>query len=135
MDKLNFSELGNRLKQLSAMLTMIHGVGLDSFNGWNEDVKENYIWALSTMANKINALFSSLEGAAHISDLEGGIARLGAMLQIISGSDCLSLNQFSDETKNHYLAACHTVTQDCIELFNQAREMEAAVSPTFGDVR
>lgn len=50
-------ELENKLHQLSSMLTIIHGCGYESFNQWSDQVKDNYLWSCSTVADEARQLF------------------------------------------------------------------------------
>lgn len=50
-------ELENKLIQLSSMLTIIHGGGYESFSSWNDRIKDDYLWACSTVAGEAKQLF------------------------------------------------------------------------------
>lgn len=50
------NQLDARLSQLNAMLTMIHGHGIDTFDSWSVPVKDNYLWACSMMAKECKDL-------------------------------------------------------------------------------
>jgi hypothetical protein len=49
-------QLSARLSQLSAMLIMIHGGGFDSFCQWSDEIKQNYLWACSMLAEECKDL-------------------------------------------------------------------------------
>lgn len=49
-------QLGARLSQLSAMLTMTCGGGFDSFCQWSEEIQQNYLWACSMLADECKEL-------------------------------------------------------------------------------
>lgn len=45
-------QLSARLSQLSAMLIMTTGQGFEAFDSWNDEIKENYLWACSMLAKE-----------------------------------------------------------------------------------
>ncbi len=49
-------QLGARLAQLTSMLQMIHGNGFENFDNWSDDVKDNYLWGCSMLAEECRAL-------------------------------------------------------------------------------
>lgn len=49
-------QLETRIYQLSAMLTMICGGGFDTFNNWNDQIRGDYLWACSMMADECREL-------------------------------------------------------------------------------
>jgi len=58
IDMESFDELNARLSQASAMLTMTYGN--EGFEQWSAEVKENYLWACSTMINQAKELAGKL---------------------------------------------------------------------------
>ena len=48
--------LTQHTSQLDAMLFIIYGEGFKSFNNFNDDVKQNYLWACAEKAEKINKI-------------------------------------------------------------------------------
>lgn len=53
------NDLGERLDQVSAMLTITYGN--DSFNQWSGEVKDNYLWACSTMIDQAKEMVSRID--------------------------------------------------------------------------
>ena len=49
-------QLTRRADQLSAMLFIINGTGFQSFNTYNDHIKENYLWACSDHASELKKL-------------------------------------------------------------------------------
>lgn len=49
-------ELNHKLCQLSSMLTVIHGCGYESFDQWNGQIKDDYLWACSSLADQAKML-------------------------------------------------------------------------------
>lgn len=49
-----------RLAQLDAMLTMIHGNGIDTFDNWSTSVKDNYLWGCSMLVKECKDLAAML---------------------------------------------------------------------------
>lgn len=49
-------QLSARLGQLAAMLQMTHGGGFETFNIWSDDVRANYLWACSMLAEECKEL-------------------------------------------------------------------------------
>lgn len=49
-------QLETRIYQLSAMLTMTCGAGFETFDGWNDRIKSDYLWACSMMADECREL-------------------------------------------------------------------------------
>ena len=45
-----------RLAQLEAMLTTTCGAGHESFDGWSDEIKNNYLWACSMLADECKEL-------------------------------------------------------------------------------
>jgi len=56
-DMLN--DLQQRLDQVSAMLTMTYGN--ESFDQWRGDIKDNYLWACSTMIDQAKGMASKID--------------------------------------------------------------------------
>lgn len=54
------NQLDARLAQLDAMLTMIHGNGIDTFDDWSAPVKDHYLWACSMMVKECKDLTAML---------------------------------------------------------------------------
>lgn len=50
------NQLGARLSQLTSMLQMIHGNGFENFDTWSDEVKDNYLWGCSMLAEECLAL-------------------------------------------------------------------------------
>jgi hypothetical protein len=46
--------LNKKTKQLSSMLMMITGTGFETFEEYNDDIKSNYLWACSSLADEVN---------------------------------------------------------------------------------
>lgn len=55
MDEID--RLTTHTAQLSAML---NGMGFDSFNSFNEEIKQNYLWACSNQATEIDKIANQL---------------------------------------------------------------------------
>lgn len=56
-DKIDLiDQLTAKTSQLSALLTMISGSGFEDFNGYNDTIKQNYLWACADIANGVRAL-------------------------------------------------------------------------------
>lgn len=49
-------QLSARLSQLSSMLVMIHGGGFDNFESWSDEIKQNYLWGCSMLADECREL-------------------------------------------------------------------------------
>ena len=49
-------QLTRRADQLSAMLIVINGTGFQSFDTYNDHIKESYLWACSDHANELKKL-------------------------------------------------------------------------------
>lgn len=49
-------QLHRKSAQLSAMLTMIIGIGFDAFDANSEAIKQNYLWACSDLACDVEVL-------------------------------------------------------------------------------
>ena len=49
-------QLDARLSQLRAMLTMTCGGGFETFNNWSDEIKQNYLWACSMLADECESL-------------------------------------------------------------------------------
>lgn len=47
-----YDQLSARLSQLTAMLTMVHGNGFESFSQWNDEIQDNYLWACTMLATE-----------------------------------------------------------------------------------
>jgi len=48
--------LSRKAAQLSALLTVIVGEGFDSFNLYNDEIKQNYLWACQDLAWEVKSL-------------------------------------------------------------------------------
>lgn len=48
--------LTNHTAQLEAMLCIIYGAGFDSFNNFNDDIKQNYLWVCAEHARQVNKI-------------------------------------------------------------------------------
>lgn len=53
-------QLNARLSQLNSMLTLTHGIGFETFNAWDADTKENYLWSCDMLAKECKALVRHL---------------------------------------------------------------------------
>ena len=49
-------ELSRKAAQLYAMLVTTYGAGFESFNDYNETIKDNYLWACADLARDITKL-------------------------------------------------------------------------------
>lgn len=56
-------ELSDKLGHLTAMLTMIYGGGLESFDELNDELKDNYLWACADLAKQTHKMAGSLISA------------------------------------------------------------------------
>lgn len=50
------NQLSVRLSQLCAMLIMTTGEGFETFDSWNDKIKEDYLWACSMLAEECRGL-------------------------------------------------------------------------------
>ena len=51
-------QLNARLSQLQAMLTMTCGGGFETFNNWSDEIKQNYLWGCSMLADECKELMA-----------------------------------------------------------------------------
>ena len=58
----DIDQLTSMSSQLSAMLMMVSGEGFKTFDIYNNTIKQNYLWACSDLANKIDGLSSKMAG-------------------------------------------------------------------------
>lgn len=49
-------QLSARLAQLTSMLQMIHGNGFENFESWSDEIKHNYLWGCSMLAEECKSL-------------------------------------------------------------------------------
>ena len=49
-------QLSARLSQLHSMLIITHGCGLESFENWSDDIKDNYLWGCAMLAKECKEL-------------------------------------------------------------------------------
>ena len=54
-------ELSKKSAQLHAMLTSVFGSGYQSFNGYNDTIKENFLWACADLAQDIHNLSGQMK--------------------------------------------------------------------------
>lgn len=54
--------LSNKVTQLHSMLTVIIGEGFESFNNYNDNIKENYLWACADIADEVKRLSDEING-------------------------------------------------------------------------
>ena len=52
-------EISAKLSHLEAMTCTIYGGGFESFNAYNDTIKENYLWAISHQLGEVKALFEA----------------------------------------------------------------------------
>lgn len=57
--------LDRKLAQLHAMLIMTYGDAQESFESMNDDLRGNYMWACSDLAEQCKALSSSITPIAY----------------------------------------------------------------------
>jgi hypothetical protein len=50
--------LDAKLSQLTAMTNIITGDGEETFNSWNDTIRGNYLWGISTCADDCKALLA-----------------------------------------------------------------------------
>lgn len=54
----DFDELAKKASQLSALLFVINGEGYGNFSLYSQEIKENYLWTCSDLADQIDKLLS-----------------------------------------------------------------------------
>lgn len=52
--------LQTRLAHLSAMLEITYGAGFETFDNWSPTIRENFLWACSSLANECRDLSNKL---------------------------------------------------------------------------
>ncbi len=57
--------LTRKLAQLKAMLFMTYGDAQEGFDGMNDELKDNFMWACSDMANECHALSETISTTVH----------------------------------------------------------------------
>lgn len=56
MNVQDIDALTMKTKQLSALLKIVTGDGLEHFDNCNEDIKHHYLWMCSTLSDEIDLL-------------------------------------------------------------------------------
>lgn len=54
------NHLGAKLAQLSAMLHLVYGEGLERFNNMNDTIQDNYLWSCAMIADECKELAERL---------------------------------------------------------------------------
>lgn len=52
-----------KLTQLESMLSVAYGEAGESFRNLDDEIQDNYLWAVASMAQEARALYQTLEGS------------------------------------------------------------------------